>query len=184
MSNIELTVSLPLDNGYFRRECPLCMKEFKVLVTPEELTDFKQKGLDSFMLEVKAEDEDSDADVSRLEIEYYCPYCGQAAAKGSWWTQDQLNYLSVFKRNIAAKLINENLIRPLKKSFGSGSGSGFISMKFTGDEMQQQEPWISNEESDMQEFDLSCCQRKIKIAGTEGDTIYCFFCGFPHKISH
>lgn len=183
MGDVQLNVSMPLDDeGYFRRECPLCMKEFKVLLTKEELSDFEQKSMDSFMLEKDASNENEEGLKDESNSEHHCPYCGQAAAKKSWWTKEQLDYVKVYAENIIAKIVNESLIQPLKK-LGSQSASGFVTVKVESKELPQKEPWISPENNDMQVFDLPCCQRKIKIDDTVKQIVYCFFCGFPHKIS-
>jgi len=116
MSEIKMNVSLPLDDDqFFRRECPLCNKEFKVLLTKEELADLAQKGIDSFMIE---QDQEKDTEQSKdLKTEYICPYCGQKAPEDSWWTQEQLSFFGVIAQNITAQLVNEHLIQPLKKIF-------------------------------------------------------------------
>jgi hypothetical protein len=180
MSEIKMNLSFPIDeDGFFRRECPLCHKEFKVLLEKEELTDLAQKGIDSFMIELK--EETTDLDESECsETEFFCPYCGQRAPSDGWWTQEQLAYVGIVAKNIMAKIVNENLIRPLKRTF-QRPGSGMGSMQFEGREMEQQEPWISLEVNDMAIFDLPCCQRKIKIEEDWSDVVYCFFCGFPYK---
>ena len=167
MGDIELNISLPLDDeGFFRRECPFCRREFA------------QEGIDSFMTEAEGK---ADSDESNQEEpEYFCPYCGQSASKGSWWTQEQLSYINIFTQNIMASLINEHLIRPLQRNFGH-QRSGPISISFHGHEMGQQEPWISPEVNDMNVFDLLCCNRKIKVEENTTGRIHCFFCGFPHE---
>ena len=180
MSEIRTNLSFPIDDdGFFRRECPFCRKEFKVLLEKEELTDLAQKGIDSFMIELKEETTDLD-ESGRSETEFICPYCGQRAPSDSWWTQEQLAYVSIVAKNIMAKRVNENLIRSLKRTFRKHS-SGMVPIRFEGKEMEQQEPWISPDVDDMEIFDLPCCQRKIKIVENWQDVVYCFFCGFPYK---
>lgn len=179
MSELKMNISFPLDkDGFFRRECPLCCKEFKLLLKKEELADIAQKGIDSFMLE-EEEDKTNSENSDVQQHEFFCPYCGQLANEGSWWTQEQLAYITIFAKNIMAKMVNEHFIRPLQRNFGRPS-SGLISMQFKGKEMKEQEPWISPETDDMDIFELPCCQRKMKIEdGWEGK-VHCFFCGFPH----
>jgi hypothetical protein len=180
MSEIKMNLPFPLDDdGFFRRGCPLCHKEFKILLGKEELTDLAQRSIASFMVEPKEETTDSD-DSERSETEFICPYCGQRAPSNSWWTKEQRNYVGIVAKNIMAKMINENLIRPLKRSFRSPS-SGMVSIRFEGKEMEQQEPWISPEVNDMEIFDFPCCQRKIKIEENWTGIVHCFFCGFPHE---
>jgi hypothetical protein len=179
MSEIEKRISFPVDDkGFFRRSCSFCQREFKVLLEKEELTDVAQQGLDSYMVakeEAKEKPEDKET-----ESRFFCPYCGQQASGNSWWTESQLGYVRRIAENVMAELVNENLIRPLKKNF-SKSSSSLISISFEGKEMEQKELHIAPEVDDMEIFDLPCCNRKIKIENNKGDLVHCFFCGFPHK---
>lgn len=180
MSEIEMNISLPLDDDRFlRRECPLCLREFKVQLEQKELVDLAQEGIDSFLIEA-SEEKMVDGESEPLETKLICPYCGQQASSDSWWTQEQLAYIGVFARNILAKLVNEYLVRPLKRA-SRRSSSGLISISFEAEEMQQQEPWISPEVNDMEVFDLPCCERQIKIEEDWAGVVYCHFCGFPHN---
>lgn len=175
-----MNLSFPLDDdGFFRRECPFCRKEFKILLEKDELVDLAQEGIDAFMVEPKEKATDLD-ESGRSEIEFICPYCRQRASSDSWWTQEQLAYIGIVAKNIIARMVNEHLIRPLKRTFGR-SISGMVSMQFKSKEMEQQEPWISPEINDMEIFDLPCCQRKIKLEDDWTGRVHCFFCGFPHE---
>lgn len=172
---IEMNISMPLDGeGFFRRSCPFCQKEFKVLLNQDELGELTQTAVSGFMLET--DEEDSEETPEEASQELFCPYCGQQAPKEQWWTNEQLAYIQVYISNIASKLINENLIDPLSRSL-----SGSQSISFKGEKMEYQEPWISPETDDMEIKELPCCQRKIKIEENWSGTIHCFFCGFPHK---
>lgn len=79
--------------------------------------------------------------------------------------------------NIAARLINEQLIRPLNRSFGRGSGR---LVSFSGREMHCEEPWMPPEENDMEAFPLPCCDRQIKVDQAWVDRVHCHFCGFTY----
>lgn len=73
MSEIRINLPFPLDDDkFFRRECPFCRKEFKVLLEKDELTDLAQKGVDSFMIEAKEESIDLN-ESELLEAEFNCP---------------------------------------------------------------------------------------------------------------
>ena len=180
MSDIEIKVSIPLDDdGFLRRECPLCVRQFKIRPTEEKLQDLAEKGIQNYLIEENAEPEPEDEDETR---QFTCPYCGQQSAADTWWTQEQLAYLQTFAENIATRMLNEQLIRPLKREFGRSSG-GLISLSFDAQEMREREPWISPEENDMEVFDLACCSQKIKTQeGLDLDTIHCFYCAFPHEL--
>jgi len=180
MSEIEKRISFPVDNkGFFRRSCPFCQREFKILLEKEELTDIAQQGLDSYMVVRKGAEEKPGE--KEIESRFFCPYCGQQASGDSWWTESQLAYVRRIAENVMAEIVNEKLIRPLKKNFLKSS-SGSISINFEGKEMEQKELHMVLEVDDMEIFDLPCCTRKIKIENNSGELVYCFFCGFPHKV--
>ena len=180
MSEIRMTLSLPLDDdGFLRRECPLCRREFKVMLEEAELISVAQEGIDSYMLEGREQADDAGQD-EETQGEFTCPYCGQRALRDSWWTQEQLAYIGTAAQNIAAAMVNEHLVRPLRRMSARRS-SGLISVQFHAEEMEQQEPWISLETNDMVVFDLPCCGRKIKVGEDWTSTVHCFFCGFPYE---
>ena len=177
MSEIEMNISFPLDDDkFFRRQCPLCRREFKILLEEHELEDITKKGIESFMLEQREEKDELEEESE----EFYCPYCGQSSPHDKWWTEEQSAYLGVYIENIMKERINKNLIGPHKRSFGRSS-SGPISIRFEGKEMKKEEPWISPEENDMKVFELPCCERKLKIKKEWKDKVHCYFCGFPHE---
>ena len=159
MGDIEMHASFPLDDDrFFRRECPLCIKDFKIQIDEDELKDIGEKLMESFLLEQDREDDDGEEE----QQEFTCPYCGQKSAGDQWWTQEQIVYTKIYAENIMADIVNENFIRPMKRTF-RGSSSDFISVKFEGQEMKKQEPWISPEENDMEILELKCCEEKINI---------------------
>ncbi|MFA4929100.1 MAG: hypothetical protein WC558_11325 [Patulibacter sp.] len=58
---------LPLDNGFLRRECPTCEREFKWLSSKGDAVQAPSEG-------------------------YACPYCNVRASSDHWWTQSQLDH--------------------------------------------------------------------------------------------
>jgi len=178
MSEIKMNISFPFDEDkFFRRQCPLCKREFKVLLEENEIEDNAKKSIESFMLEEGNEKGESENDQAE---EYYCPYCGQTSTHDCWWTDGQAAYLKIYIENIMKDLINKNLINPLKRKFNRPT-SGPISIKYEGNRLEQEQPWISPEENNMKVFDLPCCDRVLKIREEWKDKVHCFFCGFPHK---
>lgn len=68
----EIQVSVPLDSdGFLRRECPHCMRQFKWHDGPanEEAEQYARPGA------------------------YSCPLCGQPAADDSWHTPEQVDLI-------------------------------------------------------------------------------------------
>ena len=180
MTDIHRKLSLPLDNGFLRRQCPFCRREFKVSVPTEELQTLAQQAVEGFLLETMSSAGHTSSDENQPEAEFFCPYCGQQAASSDWWTDEQIAYFQVIAQNIAADLINENLIRPLKRTF-RGQKTGLISMRFEGQELPRKQEWLAPDPPDMTEVYLACCERRIKVQDDWCDTVFCFFCGFPHN---
>jgi len=66
---MEIPVTLPLDSdGFLRRECPTCEREFKWF--SHQVGDTAAEVVD----------------------QYFCPRCGVASGVDSWWTPAQLEY--------------------------------------------------------------------------------------------
>lgn len=82
-----MNVAIPTDDdGYLRRECPTCEKQFKW-----------HHGLI----------EGGPADLPSPS-EYYCPLCGKPAATDQWWTREQIEYAQGRAMpSILAQLSNE-----------------------------------------------------------------------------
>lgn len=138
-----LKISIPLDDEhYLRRECKLCKKEFKIKIDEKDL----KEEID--ILARKYIDNDSENN-SELVIEdkklYYCPYCGKESEMINFWTNAQEDYIHTHIQNYVNKIINDKLIKELKK-IGNTSNS-FISIKTK--ELPYIEPFISPEENDM-----------------------------------
>ena len=68
---MNVSISLPLDAGFLRRECAHCERQFK--------------WHDGFTSERPEDAVDSNI--------YFCPYCGESAPSDHWWTKDQLEYV-------------------------------------------------------------------------------------------
>jgi hypothetical protein len=180
MGDIVLDISFPLDDdGFFRRECPLCSREFKVKLTPEEMRSASERCTHALLVDAAGTAEGNDDGADR---DAWCPYCGQRASLDSWWTQEQLALMRLHMENVMARLVNEHLIRPMQRRAGRSS-AGPITVTVTANEMQQHEPWIAPEPNDMTAVVLPCCQREVKVDESWKASVHCFFCGFPHELS-
>ncbi len=178
MSEIVFNISLSLDSdGFLRRECPLCKRQYKIAITPDETKSIIQKEIENYLVENEFQEKDDD---SAEEVEYWCPYCGETATANSWWTEEQLEYIRIFPYNYMAENVN-NLFSDWKRKI-SRMGSGLISLKVDFDKMPHKEPWISPETDDMVLYDLTCCKIKIKLEDKPINMVYCYNCGFPHSL--
>src|SRR5689334_19084740 len=87
---VTLAMSLPLDSdGFLRRECPTCEREFKWL-----------PGSDG---------DESDA-VAPDDAGYFCPYCGVQAPAESWLTQAQAA--------LVENIVQRQVLAPMLEDFG------------------------------------------------------------------
>lgn len=88
---VSFSMAMPLDSdGFLRRECPTCEREFKWWATPQE----------------DVEETESTADGG-----YYCPYCGVQAPIDSWLTQVQLA--------LAQNIVAREFIAPMVSQLGT-----------------------------------------------------------------
>lgn len=67
---MKIDLTLPLDGPFLRRQCPSCQRQFKWHHGPTD-------------------DRPNDAEDPPT---YHCPYCGEPAETGSWWTDEQVEY--------------------------------------------------------------------------------------------
>lgn len=85
-------MSVPLDSdGYLRRACPACRREFKWL--PQ------------------------DGGEPAPANGYYCPYCAAQADPDSWWTDDQVRLAEAHAADMAQGQL-ENALRGLRQNSG------------------------------------------------------------------
>ncbi len=152
MDDFEIAISLPLDSdGFLRRACPHCSREFKWLST-----------------------DDDDSVPSRSE--YFCPYCGATAAADEWFTLEQSRYIEeeIFQEALRPSL--EDLAGSLRQ-IGRSSG-GLI--EFTGSvempERQQAAPVF--EPDDMRQVTPACHPSEpVKVDEARNGPVHCLCCG-------
>ena len=175
MNEIKMNISFPLDNDkFFRRACPFCKREFKIQISNEELIDLFQKSRELYMLERgEGDSEERDSIKENDSEKFFCPYCGQEASGGEWWTIEQARYIQVYVENMMADIVNRDFIGKLEREF---RGNKFI--KFKGKKLKMKEPQIAPDNNDMVIGNLPCCQSKIKIEENWNKIVYCFYCGF------
>ena len=158
MSDDEVTLemSMPLDaDGFLRRECPTCEREFKWLHTSEEETN---------------------AQPTVVEGGYFCPYCGVQAPTDAWLTKPQAE----LARNIVARQV----VGPMLKDFSDGlkglgrSSGGMISATVDYDEPDALDPLT--EADDMTRVDFACHPSEpVKVLDDWQTAVRCLICGTP-----
>lgn len=159
MSDDEVIIgmSIPLDSdGFLRRECPTCEREFKWFANADE------------------GDLDDVEPVS--DGGYYCPYCGVQAPADAWLTQAQLA--------LAQNIVETQVMGPMLKSFARDIGDlgrrsgGLISASTKYEQPDELDPLT--EADDMRRVDLQCHPvEPVKVLDDWTKPLYCVICGEP-----
>jgi len=97
---IELSMSVPLDSeGFLRRQCPTCEREFK----------WKPAG-------------EGVEETPSPEGGYFCPYCAVQAPPDSWWTEAQIE-------DAKARAFDQVVKPQLDKLADAAGSSGFLEVE-------------------------------------------------------
>jgi hypothetical protein len=151
---IQLSMSLPLDSdGFLRRECPTCEREFKWL----------------------SSDSDEEA-VPVPEGGYFCPYCAIQASADGWWTPAQLELATNIATQQVVKPELEKFARQVKGI--SRSSGGFVKADVKMDLPPEADPLV--EVDDMRRVDFPCHpDEPIKVLDSWTGEVHCLICGTP-----
>ncbi len=104
---VSFGMAIPLDSdGFLRRECPTCEREFKW--QPSEAEDDER-------------DEPADA------IGYFCPYCGVQAPGDAWLTEAQVA--------LAQNIVTREFIGPMVRKLGVYEEPGQLDPLTEADDM-------------------------------------------------
>jgi hypothetical protein len=144
-------MSIPLDSdGFLRRECPTCEREFKWLPSNED--------------EVESQ--------SVPDGDYFCPYCGVQAPSGSWFTQAQIE--------LAENMVATEVVGPMLQDFTRGIESigdrsgGLMTVSASHDEPDKLDPFT--EVDDMKRVDFKCHPSE-PVKTLWDKPIRCLICG-------
>jgi hypothetical protein len=154
MSDDEVTLGMtvPLDSdGFLRRECPTCEREFKWLaaVDEEDASDVPDGG-------------------------YFCPYCAIQAPSDAWFTKAQLELAESFVAKEVVGPMLDDLSRDMKR-IGRQSG-GILDVSVSRDEPEEVDPLV--EEDDMRRVDFSCHPAEpVKVLDDWASAVHCLLCG-------
>jgi endogenous inhibitor of DNA gyrase (YacG/DUF329 family) len=143
-------MTLPLDNGYLRRECPECQRQFKWHSGPTD---------------------DRPADAVDPVV-YTCPYCGTAAPPDQWWTPDQLEYAHGLASIEATKILGGEM-----EELGRQTRGSFVQLKVSGTDVGEP-PTPLHEPDDMVVVQSPCHPwEPVKIDENWHDPLRCIVCG-------
>ena len=151
-----LSVSVPLDSdGFLRRECPTCEREFKWWTSPDQADDEETPVPDGG---------------------YFCPYCAIQAPPDAWHTRPQIAMYEGF----AAREVLGPEIKKLQSALGDvGTNSGgLIEPKLDYELPPEPEPL--SEDDDMRRVDFSCHpDEPVKVLDGWEKPVHCLLCGSP-----
>lgn len=151
--DIDLEVSIPLDDdGFLRRECPHCEREFKWL-SGSEADSFPPGG-------------------------YCCPYCGDRAEDDQWFTRGQLRVIEAsVEENVLAPRLRE--MQDSLRSLADSSG-GLLGFEVDVGQQEPSRPRRLTEPNDMVRVDFQCHpDEPVKIEEGWLDPVLCLVCGLP-----
>jgi hypothetical protein len=157
-------MSLPLDgDGFLRRECPTCEREFKWLPSSEEPDDPAGGRAPS---------------EAEAPSAYYCPYCAVTAPPEAWFTKAQLALAeSAIRREVIDPELDK-LSREIAKLNRSSGGLLGIEARMERDELEPV-PQL-DEPGDMRRIDFSCHpDEPVKVVDDWDRPVHCLVCGRP-----
>ena len=156
MSEHEVSFEMPIprdNDGFIRRACPTCEREFKLLPAEEEAdaTPPQDGGL-------------------------FCPYCGVQAPVTDWWTEDQLEHA----RAIIQTEVVDPALKDLADSISSLNTSGPVSIHAETHIEPSAGPEPLFEPDDMVRVDFPCHPGDpLKVQEGWSDPVRCLICGTP-----
>lgn len=181
--HIQFSVSLQVDrDGFLRRSCPSCGRDFKTEVDEAEL----QWELVSHCRRIGAEIgavESKERVTDRLR----CPYCGHEDASSEMHTEDTLTYLKrLTLREYVVPQMNK-LFSGMQDSFGRGGHSGGLisvswEFKHTRETLPPR-PMHGPEPADFKIIQFLCCGKKGKIAEGWTQVDNCPYCSTAVRLT-
>lgn len=169
----------PDRDGFLRRTCPSCGRDFKTEVDPADLA----WALNTQIQRVSEEVGVSPAEIAQEDIpdELRCPYCRHVAEASEMHTEETFEYLKMFAYRDYAMPMIDRMLSDLADSFGSrGGGGGLISFSVSFKHERSPvppRPIHGPEPADMKIIEFLCCGKKIKVADSWDDVTLCTYCG-------
>lgn len=147
MSEVRVGMSLPLDSdGFLRRECPTCEREFKGLYTA-----------------------DTESATPPQDGGYFCPYCGIQAPPESWFTQAQID----LARNTVATEVVGPMLQDFARDLGRSSRGFKVKAKF--DPPEKMDPLTEVDDMRRVDFECHPSE-PIKVLDDWDRPVYCVQC--------
>lgn len=153
--DVTLGVSVPLDSdGFLRRECPTCEREFKWLANVDDETESTETP----------------------DGGYFCPYCAIQAPPDAWFTKAQLELAeNAVAREVVGPMLDD-LTRGLNR-IGRQSG-GMFGVKASYDAPHEMDPLTDTD--DLRRVDFACHPTEpVRVIDEWDGQAHCLVCGQP-----
>lgn len=159
---------MPLDPGGFsRRQCPDCHRQFKLRWTESD------GGL--VVRELGATIRFANDDEVGEAAQLCCPYCAHRAAAGTWWTEEQREFLEKRAATLQAEIRFEQL-RHVERTLAENPYLTFLPVPPAPFQVS-----IRSEPDDMRIVPLVCCGEEVKVRESWQGAVRCPFCGTEHE---
>lgn len=147
---MNISMSLPLDNGFLRRECPHCERQFKWHHGPIE--DCPNDAIDPNV--------------------YFCPYCGETAPPDQWLTKEQVECAQRLALGESMRFLQDGFKELERKTSGN-------MVKFKVEKSDPVEPPLPLHEPEDMLIVQSPCHpwEPIKIDESWSEPLHCIVCG-------
>jgi hypothetical protein len=178
LKQFHLTFSLDRD-GFFRRSCPSCGRDFKTQVNDADLVTSLEPAFRQMGLKIGAEPSERDTGRECL----YCPYCEHHAESGDMLTGTFIAYLRRYAMREYILPVAHKLLSSTADAFtkiGKSSSRGMLRVQATVPYdrlVLPPRPISGPEPPDMMAIELLCCGKKAKIVSGWLNPVLCPYCG-------
>ena len=173
-TSLALRVSTDAD-GFLRRACPSCGREFKTDVDEADLAGALAPAVARVGAQIGGISVETETEA--LEEKIRCPFCRHRSDASDFLTDDLVAYLrSIVMREIVIPNMNK-VFGDLADNFAGSRSDGFLSLRFEHDrEIQPPRPIHGPEPRDMMIVRLLCCDRRFKMPERWHDVVTCPYC--------
>ena len=160
---------LPVDGeGFLRRECPSCRRQFKVRAGPADGA-VVQRYLGRHLLF------ENPHEIVRDDAQSFCPYCGTQAQTDAWCTPQQRAWLEKVAGALGQAIRYEQLSYPLR-TLNQNPQVTFVAVP-----PPDRLPEMRLEQDDMRRHSFFCCVEDVKVETHWAQPIHCPGCGAEHQ---
>ena len=144
---------IPLDSdGFLRRECPTCEREFKWRPTPED-----------------------DVPTPAPTAGFFCPYCAVQAGPDAWFTKAQIEQATAVMYD---EVVGPELAAFKKSVEGMNLSGGPIDIRAEVKIDKPEPPAKLDERDDMRRIDFPCHSAEpVKVLDDWSGEVHCLICG-------